>query len=448
MPNMPAVTAQSLPVSGLPEYGSWNFTPGTGVGVTPIQNDYDIDVSCVTSDEQVSTSTIRFHTDGNDVLVIYDGGDNTYPDPARPDREGSKAILNAFEIIAVAPDEPEQPTASNPSPTQGAEDVDPDAVLSWTPGEGAIWHDVYLGTDFILVRDANTSSPAHRAALDGAVNSYDPCGLEPGGTYFWRIDESNGVDTYTGSVWYFTVRDYILVDDMESYDETNDISETWLGYPYPDTDNYAFVYLEQSTVHGGQKSMLFYYDAWFGTYFTATRIFSSPRNWSVPGVNHLSLWFHGYSYNVADDRMYVVLKDDAAHAGTVMYDGDPNDITKEQWLEWNIPLEDFAEQAVDLSQVEQLIIGVDSDYWAGVIYFDDVRLYGTRCIAEYAPTADVTGNCVVDWEDFAVLGNQWLGAPGMPSADIAPNPPDGAVNELDLAVLAGEWLQIGLFPPE
>ncbi|HUT30717.1 MAG TPA: LamG domain-containing protein [Sedimentisphaerales bacterium] len=448
MPNMPAVTAQSLPVSGLPEYGSWNFTPGTGVGVTAIQNDYDIDVSCVTEDEQVSTSTIRFHTDGNDVLVIYDGGDNTYPDPARPDREGSKAILNAFEIIAVAPDEPEQPTASNPSPTQGAEDVDPDAVLSWTPGEGAIWHDVYLGTDFILVRDANTASAVHRATLGGAVNSYDPCGLEPGGTYFWRIDESNGVDTYTGSVWYFTVRDYILVDDMESYDETNDISETWLGYPYPDTDNYAFVYLEQSTVHGGQKSMLFYYDAWFGTYFTATRIFASPRNWNLPGVNHLSLWFHGYSYNMADDRMYVVLKDDAGHAGTVMYDGDANDITKEQWLEWNIPLEDFGDQGADLSQVEELIIGVDSEWWAGVIYFDDVRLYGTRCIAEYAPTADVTGNCMVDLEDFAVLGSQWLGPPATPSADIAPNPADGWVDGLDLAVLAGQWLEIGLFPPE
>ena len=94
---------------------------------------------------------------------------------------------------------------------------------------------------------------------------------------------------------------------------------------------------------------------------------------------------------MADDRMYVVLKDHAGHVGTVMYDGDANDITKEQWLEWNIALEDFEDQGVDLSQTEELIIGADSEWWAGTIYFDNIRLYGTRCIAQYAPTADVTG---------------------------------------------------------
>ena len=50
---------------------------------------------------EVGRSVIRFRTDGtNDVLVIIDGGDNEYPDPARPGREGSKAVLNAFELIA------------------------------------------------------------------------------------------------------------------------------------------------------------------------------------------------------------------------------------------------------------------------------------------------------------------------------------------------------------
>ena len=74
---------------------------GTGTGVTSITEAYNIDVTSTTSDAAVATSLIEFETDGSDVLVTYVGGNNDYPDPARPDREGSKAILNAFEIIKV-----------------------------------------------------------------------------------------------------------------------------------------------------------------------------------------------------------------------------------------------------------------------------------------------------------------------------------------------------------
>ena len=65
MPNMPLVKPLSLPVMGLPEYGGkWNFTPGTGMGATVLLNAYDIDVTRPTSDDWVSTSLIKFHTDG------------------------------------------------------------------------------------------------------------------------------------------------------------------------------------------------------------------------------------------------------------------------------------------------------------------------------------------------------------------------------------------------
>ncbi|MHC4260439.1 MAG: hypothetical protein ACYSTF_08545, partial [Planctomycetota bacterium] len=51
----------------------------------------------VLTDADVATSTIEFETDGSDVLVVYEGGDDTYDDPAR-DRAGHKGILNAFEL--------------------------------------------------------------------------------------------------------------------------------------------------------------------------------------------------------------------------------------------------------------------------------------------------------------------------------------------------------------
>ena len=102
MPNMPRVYAAGLPAEPLPGYRGWAMGKGTGKGVTLIKDARDIDVTSETSDDKVATSFIRFRTDGtNDVLVIIDGGDDKYPDPARRRREGSKGILNAFRIEQV-----------------------------------------------------------------------------------------------------------------------------------------------------------------------------------------------------------------------------------------------------------------------------------------------------------------------------------------------------------
>ena len=101
MPPMPIVYARSLPVPGSMECGpSW---AGTGEGVQGLAEAYNIKVTSVLTDADVATSTIEFLTNGSDVLVVYDAGDNSYADPARPGREGSKAILNAFELVSVGP---------------------------------------------------------------------------------------------------------------------------------------------------------------------------------------------------------------------------------------------------------------------------------------------------------------------------------------------------------
>ena len=102
MPDMPRVYAMPLPVNPLTNYGGWAMGTGTGKGVTLLKDATNVDVTSVTSDDQVGTSVIQFSTDGsNDVLVIIDGGDNRYPDPARPGREGSKGILNAFRLKQI-----------------------------------------------------------------------------------------------------------------------------------------------------------------------------------------------------------------------------------------------------------------------------------------------------------------------------------------------------------
>jgi parallel beta-helix repeat protein len=88
-----------------------------------------------------------------------------------------------------------------PNPANGATGVDPNVVLSWSPGYYAASHDVYLGTDYNDVNDANKTSPAYMGNYD--VNTFDPCGLDFMTTYYWRIDEVNEPNLWKGPIWSF-----------------------------------------------------------------------------------------------------------------------------------------------------------------------------------------------------------------------------------------------------
>ncbi len=93
--------------------------------------------------------------------------------------------------------------ASNPSPKSGAQEVSVKTALSWTPGDYASQHRVLLSTDV----DAVTNGTAVVATQD--ANSLDATGLlDYGSTYYWRVDEANGVSWDEGSVWKFTTEAY------------------------------------------------------------------------------------------------------------------------------------------------------------------------------------------------------------------------------------------------
>ncbi len=103
--------------------------------------------------------------------------------------------------------------ASHPDPVDEAPDVFWEVVLSWTPGEFAATHDVYLGTSFDDVNAASVSNPLDvLVGPDRDANTYDPPGrLEFSQTYYWRVDEVNAPpnDTvFPGEVWSFTVEPF------------------------------------------------------------------------------------------------------------------------------------------------------------------------------------------------------------------------------------------------
>jgi len=103
--------------------------------------------------------------------------------------------------------------AADPVPADEAVDVPADALLSWTAGETAAAHDVYLGTSFEDVNNASRADPKGvLVSQDQTAASFDPEGLfEFGKVYYWRVDEVNGAPDNTvfkGEVWSFTAEPF------------------------------------------------------------------------------------------------------------------------------------------------------------------------------------------------------------------------------------------------
>jgi hypothetical protein len=69
--------------------------------------------------------------------------------------------------------------------------------------------------------------------------------------------------------------------------------------------------------------------------------------------------------------MYVTLN------GSATVDNDnPDAATINNWTEWNIPLQAYADQGVNLANVTSITIGLRSvTGGTGMLYFDDIRLY-------------------------------------------------------------------------
>jgi len=99
--------------------------------------------------------------------------------------------------------------AMNPNPVDGVDDVPRDGlVLSWTPSESAISHDVYFGDDPDMVSNANRTNPMGVLLSEGQdPNTFALDRLNFNQSYYWRIDEVGGTPDPIdrGQVWSFTV---------------------------------------------------------------------------------------------------------------------------------------------------------------------------------------------------------------------------------------------------
>jgi len=344
--------------------------------------------------------------------------------------------------------------ASSPVPPDGSTGAPLQPTLSWTAGAYAAavnGHRVYFDPDEAKViaragcqvNGTPTTNPTYLLPWT--------FGLEE--TFYWAVDEVNGVKSWAGDVWSFTTANNKVVDDMELYPpnvQDSNIYQVWIDgagdcASIAGNNSGALVDIDMATaVHGGLQSMKYLYDN-DGTVDNpcppggqTTRLTYSKAeaqvaqlpsgigsDWTVGGVaKSLSLWFYGDPLN-SIEPMWVQLTDASNNKDKVFYgdyaDEDTSDIGEASWHEWVIDLADFT--GVSPSNVKSIAIGIGdegpSPSGSGTLYFDDIRLYTPRCVLarreaafakfDYAPEGYLGGgDCVINGLELGVMMRDWL----------------------------------------
>ena len=226
-----------LATGPVPEDGSLHTAMWVGLNWTPGDFAVSHDVYLGESFDDVNDGlgdTFRGNQSETDYIAGFEG--YAYPDGLVP---GTTYYWRIDEVNDADPNSPwkghlwsftvPSRIAYAPDPPDGDKYVDPDVVLSWMPGLDAKLHTVYFGDNFDDVNEAAGGSSQ-------MVTTYSPGPLEKEKTYYWRVDEFNGVATIKGDLWSFSTIPSIPIDDPNlvgywSLDEgSGTVAVDWSGY--------------------------------------------------------------------------------------------------------------------------------------------------------------------------------------------------------------------------
>ena len=301
--------------------------------------------------------------------------------------------------------------------------------------------------------------------------------LLPNATYYWRIDEVNNTTVLKSSVWSFTPAAYINIDDFEDYNNTDDVNTNWPnGYTVTGCGDPTIIgnagraLVRDST--GKYMRYSYYHDSASMSFSEAKRPYSGGTSFTGYGVlspafTALRIDYLGTATNSADpvyDRMYVAIEDTAGNV-SVYQNPDPAAQQVSNWTSWYTKFTDInAIGNTNLEAITGFAIGFGSrcDNYTfgggdGNVMFDNIRLIFPTCNTLYGPSADFTGDCYVGLEDLMIMAQEWLKLAYNPCPDGLPCPGaiiilesdlnhDGIVDFKDFAILGDEWRTEILWP--
>lgn len=189
-----------------------------------------------------------------------------------------------------------------------------------------------------------------------------------------------------------------VIEDFESYSDFAALNAEWQPTP-----NAVFT-LDTDIVHSGLKSMKYQYNNGASPYYSrALHWVIAPdtgTDWS--SYDTLTLWF---KCTIAKEPMQVnIVNRYGSNVLNVPY-GTPQ---VGDWTKWDIDLTPIA--ASEKTQIGRVdIFFTANNYGAGTVYFDDISVSNSEILAcSQSIENDVNQDCVVDFEDIEVIGDNWL----------------------------------------
>ena len=321
----------------------------------------------------VQTRTL-VDTEGNDPWEDPGVNDAPFPDGqcgifAQNENEDPPGFFTTFDDVSSVSD---GPAAVMPSPAHGATEVSPATPLTWVEAAFSTDRQLWFGRGTRLER------------VDPAPGgwSFSPGLLDFGQSYQWRVDQMGPNGLVEGRTWAFTTRDGLPIDDFESYASSAEMASTWVHNIPGDFD---YVFRETGKVSQGSQAMRLEYQNQHDPYFTeATRSFEPPQDWTVNGLDALTLVFRGEDMNL-EQALYIRIEDAAGNQTTLNH---PFlfAVQSEPWRSWErtsglVWLSELTVAGVDVTAVMSLTIGVGDGTPADAppdafdtIYIDDIAL--------------------------------------------------------------------------
>ncbi|MHC4556237.1 MAG: LamG domain-containing protein [Planctomycetota bacterium] len=336
---------------------------------------------------------------------------------------------------------------SNISPAIGANDVETTAVLTWDPPTAV------SNPNYIVYLSTDPAFPDGPVSYGQTETSYDPDpDLDSATTYYWAVDVNDAGTIWLSPYYSFTTTfgeaDSLVVE--YKFDDPNNFDDTSTGGEVSDTltpnlaagatvVNYEYGILGQAVRTGdfaGALSLSALDSNDLDLMQYTIEAFIKPDA-LVPNPQFLvSKWSSGKSFDFRLDGSRVLLyHNQAGAAGYALAESDPVVVLHEWqhvaatadgtnitvWLDGE-PVGTALYDGTTMISTDDLSIGArasDGQYpFLGLI--DEVRLHKVakdqtymqervalpRCVNP--PAGDLNGDCLVTFEDFAILGETWL----------------------------------------